>query len=290
LDAIVFPNVYSFVPVWGRAVKIQFVHDAIAHFWARTVFPDVGSRLRWQAKSWLARSRADKLVTVSEYSRRKLCEAHGFRPEEIALVGEAPDSIFQPLGNGRRPAGLPFDSRLLVYVGGFNPHKNLERLLAAFERVAERVDDVHLVLVGEVEEGPARDVYRHLRESITRRALADRVTFAGFLSDAELAALYSCAYAAVLPSLMEGLGLPAIEAAACGLPVIATRESPLRSLLGDGCLEIDPASVDSIAAAMTRLLGDSELRALAAEAALRGTRSLTWRRAAEQFLDLLVAG
>ncbi|MBI3696784.1 MAG: hypothetical protein HY238_18350, partial [Acidobacteria bacterium] len=137
LECLLFPTVYSYVPVLSRAYKIVVIHDIIPERFPEHVFPTAAGRLNWKLKSALARRQADLILTVSEFSRRGIVEFFGERPERVKVIGEASDPVFRVLENpalsgslerlGLRP-GDPF----LVFVGGFSPHKNLTGLLEAF--------------------------------------------------------------------------------------------------------------------------------------------------------------
>ena len=142
----------------------------------------------------------------------------------------------------------------MTYVGGFGPHKNLERLVRVFATLSRlpEFDDVRLVMVGEF----AREVFhRHfgaIRALVAELGIDDRVIFTGYLPDEELVVLLNRSTVLVLPSLMEGFGLPAVEAAACGCPVVATTASPLPDVLGEGGLYTDPGSTEQLEQASDR--------------------------------------
>ena len=294
LDCLLFPTVYSYVPVLTSAAKVLIIHDVIAESFPNAVFSTRAERVRWRLKSALARAQADRLVTVSDYSRRGLVERFGLSPQQITVGGEAPDPVFRPRPNAQLPTALRrFDitesHRLIAYVGGFGPHKNLVRLFDAFAGIAAepRFDDLRLVLAGDFEHDLFSSEYRALRINLSGRPHESKVVFPGFLPDNDLAALLNRASLLVLPSLMEGLGLPALEAAACGIPAVVTRNSPLPELLGEGAVAVDPLSSTEIRDAITRLLDDSEFRTRTGRAALAATRRLSPRRAAAALRDLL---
>ena len=121
----------------------------------------------------------------------------------------------------------------MVYVGGFSPHKNLEALVAAFARIAAKPEfaDAKLIMVGDTSGDAFHTYYGTIAAQVDALNLKDRVMFTGFMSDEDLVHLLNLASVLALPSLMEGFGLPAVEAAACGCPVIATHASPLEGLL-----------------------------------------------------------
>ena len=276
LDCLLFPTVYTFVPVVTKAVKVVVIHDIIPEKYPKYVFPSASGRLNWALKSLLARRQADLILTVSDYSRKGILEHFKEQPERVRVVGEAGDPVFRVLGGV-----APDPRRTLVYVGGFSPHKNLASLVEAFQRLAVRpgFEDMRLVLVGDYQTDAFHSCYEDLRLQA-----GPGVEFTGYLPDEELVVLLNRATALVLPSLMEGFGLPAIEAAACGLPVIATTASPLPDLLGEGGLFVDPGDGAAPEQAMERVLGDPGLRGRMREAGLRAAAQLSWERAARELL------
>jgi glycosyltransferase involved in cell wall biosynthesis len=294
LDVLLFPTIYSWVPTWTAAPKLLMIHDVIAERLPRHIFPTAGARLRWRLKSMLGLAQADLVLTVSKYSRRELAAQFGLSSGAIAVVGEAPDPIFQPRQGVKLPQtlvdmGLRRDSRLIAYVGGFGPHKNLSRLLDAFGKIAAepRFADVTLVLAGDHSGDAFYSEYARLRQRVEELKLASRAVFTGFLPDEDLVDMLNCSAFLVLPSLMEGYGLPAVEAAACGLPVLVTRNSPILELLGEGAVAVDPDRTEDIQREMVRLLEDGAWRGRMGVAALRAAEKLTWERAARELVEVV---
>jgi glycosyltransferase involved in cell wall biosynthesis len=207
----------------------------------------------------------------------------------VRIVGEAAADAFCVTADAdgaareRRRAGVPDAARLVVYHGGFAPHKNLERLVRVFARMAvtPRFGDVHLVLSGATIEQQA--VGERWAASCGEAA-AGRIHICARLDDRSLAALINGATMAVLPSLEEGFGLTGIEAAACGAPLAATRNSAMPEALGDAAVYFDPLDEASLEASMARLLDDQALRERMRAAGLEAVRRLTWDRAATQLL------
>ena len=117
--------------------------------------------------------------------------------------------------------------------------------------------------------------------------LAGRVIFTGFLPDDEVVVLLNRATALVLPSLMEGFGLPALEAAACGCPVVATTASPLPDVLGEGGIYTDPRSPEQLERALRDVLSSEQLRARMSAAGLEAASRLTWDTAACQLQSVI---
>jgi glycosyltransferase involved in cell wall biosynthesis len=179
--------------------------------------------------------------------------------------------------------GVAPGTRYVLYVGGLSPHKNLIRLIEAFGR-AGLDDGVRLILVGDL-----GDVFHthvpELRAAVSRAGLRERVHFTGFVPDDDLVYLYNRAEALAQPSLLEGFGLPAVEAMACGVPVVYSRAGSLPEVVGDAGLDVDPTDVDALAAAIRRLLGDPALRRDLGGRALRRAGRFTWAESARALLD-----
>lgn len=294
-DVLYFPAVYSYFPAAGRTPVVVTFHDAIAETLPDLVFPTRRGRLFWNLKCRAAARRAARLVTVSEASRRAVADAYRVPAEDLVVVPEGVDrAVFHPRRDPpaeaaeRRRRGVPDGARLLLAVGGLAPHKNLDRLLRAFARLVRgrAHEDVRLVLVG----GGGGDVFhedrRRLEAIVREEGLAERVVFAGFVPDDGLARLYRAADALVFPSLLEGFGLPALEAMACGTAVAVADAGSLPEVAGDAGYLFEPRSVDALAATLARVLDDDAERTRRAAAGLERSRRFTWERAAEILLGL----
>lgn len=291
-DVLLFPTVYTWFPVWTRCVVVVGIHDVIAEEHPELVFPERSRRRLWKLKSRLARWQADYVLTVSAYAARGVVERLGWPDDRLWVVEEAPDPVFRPLAPGevrtdlvQRYAGRrPF----VLYVGGVNPHKNLPLFAEALAAVRSEGADLGWVIVGDVEGDRFTPGIADLRARLEALRLDTAVTFAGRLEDGELVHLMNAARAIVLPSRSEGFGLPAVEGAACGTPALATRNSPLPELLGDGGVFFDPTDQRGMESALRRIL-DPDVRARMGRAALEAVRPLGWDRSARRLLDRLDA-
>ncbi len=293
VDLFFFPSVYSYVPLLSPVPKLVTIHDAIPELYPELVFPTWRSRFFWNVKVKLSCARARLILTVSDYSATHLAEKLKIPSSKLRIVNEASDSAFRPL---ERPdgsdlfarLGLPAGARLLIYVGGFSPHKNLQLLVDLFGELRRRpsFDDVRLVLVGDYEGDVFYSCYPQLREQVERSGLRERVVFAGHLGNEDLVVLLNLAQALALPSFAEGFGLPAVEAAACGTPAVVTTRSPLPELLGEGVIAVDPEDRAGWIAALARVLGDAPLRNRMRQAALTAAGRLSWTRSAEHLLEI----
>lgn len=290
-DVFFFPAVYSFFPVLFPAPFVVTFHDAIAEELPDKIFPGARSRLFWAAKCWLAMAGARRILTVSEDARRQIVAAFRCPADSVVVVAEGPASIFTP-GPAPGPAlrrrlGIPEDLPLLLYVGGISPHKNLDALLHALALLRGQPPAWHLVLAGDLNDDTFLGCHQQLVELAARLELSDRVTFPGFVSDADLVDLYRESTLLVLPSLSEGFGLPVVEAMACGLPVAASRRGSLAEVVGTAGTLFDPSDPRDVAAVVGDLLAQPGRRATLARAGLAHAGRMSWDASARSVVTLL---
>jgi glycosyltransferase involved in cell wall biosynthesis len=294
LDVMFFPAVYSWFPVGRRTPTALILHDAIAEHLPQLVFPDRMGRFFWGLKMRLACRSASQIITVSQTAKREIVQYIGIRPERIEVICEGAGPNFAPVNAmesraaARSRVGIPPDDRLLVYVGGMAPHKNLLNLLAGFAEVAPSLPNVCLAIVGD----PAGDGFYSNFKEVKALAEADvrlrgRIHFTGFVSDGDLPALYSDALATVLPSFSEGFGLPALESLCCGTPVLASRTGAVAEVIGGAGLTFDPHSPTEIGQQIFRIAHEPALLAELRRLALERSRDYSWSKAADLTLRCL---
>ena len=293
LDAFLFPSVYTYFPV-RRTPTVVGLHDTIVEDLPALTVPTRRERAAAGLKHRVAVRRAARLFTVSEASREAIAVRFGLRASSIGLVPEAPDPVFAPRGGDRlvaglREAGLSPEQPFFLFAGGISPHKNVERLVEAYAALRERLapDTPLLVLAGDLEREAYLSSAAAVLERVGRHGLADSVRLPGFVSDESLACLYSAATAVVIPSLAEGFGLPAVEAAACGAAVALSDLPPHRETLGGAALFFDPTDAAAITDTLARLAQDAALRADVARRCREAVAPLTWDRSAAELRRLL---
>jgi glycosyltransferase involved in cell wall biosynthesis len=291
VNAFLSPSVYSYFPV--RAPALVGLHDANAVLRPELVLPTRRARVLWSVKQRVALRRAARLFTVSEAARSELCRALGLQPAEVAVVPEAPDPAF-----ASRPAeavssvlgrhGLSREEGYFLFSAGISPHKGLDTLVDAYAAVRrERPAAPPLVIAGALA-GPYASAGGDLRERIAASGIETAAVLTGFVPDEELACLYTGATAAVVPSLGEGFGLPAVEAAACGAPSVLSDIGPHRETLGDAALFFPPGDADALRGALRRLLDDRRLGLSLADRARAAAGRLSWDEAAGRLHALLM--
>lgn len=292
LDILFFPSVFTYVPVWTSAKIWVAIHDVIAEQYPQIVFPQRKNRWLWMLKNWLSRQQADKIITVSDHAKRGIQNQFGWSADDIAVVGEAPDAVFQKLSLEQvQITQTEFnlvDMPYFVCLGGLNPHKNIPLLIAEFAKLHREEPELRLVLIGPGDDDKFTPGIDAVRTAITTHDLPqEAIIFAGYLPDERVAALLNGAIALVLPSLMEGYGLGAIEAAACGTPVIVTQHSPMPEIIADGGIFIDPTDGAALYSALNTMLTNEEKRDAYAACAYQRASQLTWDAAADAFLKLV---
>lgn len=297
-DVFFFPTVYTFFPLPPGVRAVVTVHDAIAERFPELTLPSRRARLFWRLKVGLALRQARLVLTVSDFAAGEIHEVLGVPRSRLRVAVEAPAEAFRPgtpdeVAAAAARVGLPPGARWFTYVGGFNPHKHVDVLVRAHAAVA-RAETVlgrpapHLLLVGTLQGDVFHGDQGRIRRTIAEEGTEALVHWTGFVPDDELRHLHTGAVALALPSANEGFGLPAVEAAACGTPVIATTASPLPQLLAGGGVWVPPGDEHAVGAAMQRLLHDDLARVAMGVQARSRAQELSWRRAAEGALGALL--
>jgi glycosyltransferase involved in cell wall biosynthesis len=291
-DAFLFPSLVTYVPALGTPTVVG-LHDAHVQRFGALVLPTRRARAAWRGKQAFALRRATRVFTVSQAARAELAGATRTDPDRLAVVPEAPAPVFSPRSPvaARRaiaPLGPLVGREYLLYASGINPHKSPETLLEACAalRAAGRPCPP-LVMVGPLDDDTAHSAAAAVRARIAALGLQEHVLLPGHVDDEVLASLYSAATAVVVPSLGEGFGLPAVEAAACGAPVVLSDIPAHRESLGDAALRFAPGDASALAAELDRLLGDDALRRSLSERGRRRVAPLTWDRTATELRRLI---
>ncbi len=226
-----------------------------------------------------AARRASRVLTGSQFSKGEIVEWAGVPEARVTVVGSGVGPEFRPEGTSYSPR-FPY----LLYVGNRRPHKNLPRLLRAFHQ-SGLAGELRLVLSGQADAATAAVVHQ--------LGLDQDVVFAGRISDSDLPGYYRGATALVFPTLYEGFGLPALEAMACGTPVLASNVTSIPEVAGDAAVLVDPYDVEAIANGIRSVVDDQVLRERCRERGLKQAKRFSWERTAgltRQVLSEAVGG
>ena len=273
------------LPISSCCPRVLTLHDAIDRIYShpRRTLREKLSRnvLETRFYQWAARTRADHIVAVSEYARNEIAGVLKVPLEKMTVTLEAADPQFHQLipdsevDAARRKHGLtrPY----FFYAGGWEGRKNIPFLVEALQ--ASELPDFDLVLVG------GKPEQKVAMEQLAQRLQVSRqVRLLGWLSDADLRALYRGARAFVYPSRHEGFGLQACEAMAVGCPVLVANATSLPEVVGEGGETFSLDNTAELANLLRRVATDDSYHASLVRRASERSAMLSWRRTAEQTL------
>ncbi len=285
VKADVFHSCFVTPPLLGNVPVVATVHD-LGFLRFTEHYPRL---LAWRLKKtfyWTLR-RADVIVTVSETTKRDILDVTGGANNRIQAIHNGLDIQFPR--NGDQSPDLASLERhgicqpYILYTGRLEPRKNVQVLIEAYEklRASERFSG-QLVLLG------AKQTFmcEATQQRIDRSPNCQEIIQPGHVPDEMVPLFYGGASALALISLYEGFGFPILEAMGHGLPVVCSNVTSLPEIAGDAALLVDPHDPDAVADALARVVNDESLRADLIAKGRQRVAQFTWRRAAEQFLDL----
>jgi glycosyltransferase involved in cell wall biosynthesis len=280
------------VPLLMIRPYVVTIHDM-----ANLFFEEERSNFRMQLRRYRFRRglvRANRVIAVSDATRRDVENLMGVPPDRVRRVYNAPDPGFhvdeaacQTEEQQRIMERYQINYPYLLYAGNIRRHKNVPRLVEAFAVVREqlashpRYQDLRLVIIGDtISQHPA------VRQTVIKSRVEHVVRFLGFVPFETLRCFYENAAAFVFPSRYEGFGLPPLEAMACGAPVVASNVSSLPEVVGDAAILVNPENVFDIARGIRDILLDDRLREeLVRRGRIQASR-FSWERTARQVLEI----
>lgn len=232
----------------------------------------------------LSAQRADVVICVSQHTADRYMERYRPRGEVRVVMHGVDHSRFHATtdaaGDAAVLASLGIRTPYLIHVGTIEPRKNIPNLIRAFDVVGLRDPELRLVLAGQLAWGE-----EELQQAITASRLSDRIVQLGYVADDCVAPLLRGAAAVAYPSIEEGFGLPALEALACGAPLVTSSGSVMSEFAGDAALCIDATNVDDLASALLELLEAGPRQDERRERGFARAREFTWDRSAAGHLD-----
>ncbi len=262
-----------------RTKFILTIYDLIPLIYPKNYPPGIKGRLNWEQNRYLIRKNIDRIITISETSKKDICRFIGLKPEKVSVVYLAPRLIFKRLKTDNFKSVIAKSYRLperfAFYVGDINYNKNIPNLILAC-----RLAGIPLVMAGnKIKDVESLDLdhpeLRHLQNldwSGTTRL--------GFVPDRDLVKIYNLASIYLQPSFYEGFGLPLLEANACGIPVVASKTQSLVEIAEDAALFADPKSPKDFAEKIKLVLKDRKLKESLVEKGFENAKKYSWDKTA----------
>ncbi len=275
------------VPLTYRRRFIVTVHDLILfHFptirsTTRNKIYYIFKLLAYQIVIRSAVKRAKKVIAVSKFTKRDVMKELHISGNKIAVTYEGCDSdhLVSPENGGEILIKYGIMKPYLLYVGNAYPHKNLERLVLAYERIKKPLPEVSLVLVG------GKDFFYSRLEKYVLDKKIGGVVFPGYVPDDELDAMYKDAELYVFPSLYEGFGLPPLEALARNTPVASSSRTSMPEILGKTVSYFDPENTASMARTIETMLKKPKDEIFSRPEASKQVKLFSWNKMARQTLS-----
>jgi len=214
---------------------------------------------------------SEYIFAPTEFTKKELVKFAGISPDKIVVTYEAADVIVDKLTTYKHPF-----QEFILYVGQQSDYKNIRRLGDAHQKLLSTHPNLGLILVGN-KNASLLNNEKYFTDKNYRN-----IHFTGFLPNAQRDWLYTNATAYVFPSLMEGFGLPGLEAMGYGTPVISSNATCLPEVYGDAAYYFNPNNTDDIASAINKVLTDKNLREKLIKKGHEQVKKYSWKRTAEQ--------
>lgn len=281
------------VPYWGPPLSsparlVTSVLDVIP-----LAIPDYargfGPRLYTSLVSAAARGSAH-IITLSEASKMDITEYLRVPPEDITVTYLAADQAFHPRMGAERDEAVrqkyDLPEAFVLGIGGFDVRKQFNQLLLAYSYVVQAEGaEYPLVLAGR-EPQWGTPMFPDMRRYADELGIAAHIRWIGYVDEEDKPSLYRLAKVFAFPSRYEGFGLPLLEAMASGTPVVANELSSFPEIVGDGAFLVEPGSARAMAGAILALLGQEPLRQSMMNAGLAQATHFSWRKTAQQTLEV----
>ncbi len=278
-------NLATLLRVRRLPPTVVTVHDLYHLMQQQPGAGGIAARADRLASAGIKKARA--LIAISEFTKQTIVDILGYPAGRINVIYRSVDTnVFKPQpvpADFRARYGLPAAAPLILFLGSEDPRKNLVTLIRAFSLIVPRVPDAMLVKAGAVHF--SQEAAR-LRQMVQDLGLTARMAFVEGLPDADLPVLYNAADIVVMPSLFEGFGLPALEAMACGRPVVAANATSLPEVVGTAGILFDPQRPDELAIALVQLLEDADYRQRLGAAAVERARLFSPEAQAKRTWDV----
>ncbi|MGH7104031.1 MAG: glycosyltransferase [Acetobacteraceae bacterium] len=281
-DAVTSIGAVPGIAAAGAPTTAVAIHDLIPLVRPDLYLTDPAVEAAYQRKIMSLR-RAGLWLPVSDWTRREAIALLDVPPEKTLVVSNAADSRFRPMPRlgceaARVRSRFGLTRPFVMYTGGMDPRKNIDRLVSAFARLPDPIRRTHqLAIVCSADAEGANALRRH---AVHAGLSPDELVLTGFVSDDDLVILYNLCQAFCVPSLLEGFCLPALEAMQCGAPTIGANATSIPEVIGNRDALFDPESEADIASKLQRVLSDETWRRRLAAHGLEQARKFNWQQSA----------
>jgi glycosyltransferase involved in cell wall biosynthesis len=290
VDIIHYPYFDPFfvsLPIKKRIKTVVTIHDLTP-----LVLPDlfpagIRGKIKFSIQRLLSK-RIDAVITDSESSKKDIEKILKIKSSKVFLIPLAAGEEFKKkyltkheIAKMVKKYKIP--KKFLLYVGDATPNKNLKRLVEAIEPL-----NIPLFIVGKVFENPTK---KHPWNKdlifVQKKASENKnIHLLGFVPAEELVNIYNLADLFVFPSLYEGFGLPILEAAACGIPIVTTRSGSIPEVIGETAVFVDPLDVDSISEGVKKVVKDKALYERLSKEGIERAKKFSWKKTADQTVQV----
>ena len=248
------------------ALRFRNTSKNLFIFWCK-------QRIYWIV-NYVAAKRANAVITISEYVKKDTISHFGADSNKISVTYNAADKITEPANEINGLAGKEF----IMYVGRHQPHKNLNRLVEAHQKLLQKNPELILAIAGK------KDSTTEILEKYISGKGYKNIIFAGFVSEGELRWMYENCEAYIFPSLSEGFGLPGLEAMVHGAPVVSSSATCLPEIYGDAAHYFDPLDTEDMVQKIEDVIANEDLRKTLIEKGKAQAAGYSWKKMAEQTL------
>ena len=284
IEADLFHFTHFNVPVLFRKPYVVTIHDATRFFFPGEKQQGLIKQMAYEFVFQQALKHARRVICVSDATRREVAGLP-VGLHRATVIHEGVDDIFfeKPSRDARAKARMLLGTRdpYILYIGVWMSHKNLRRVMEAFAELRKKRPALKLVMTGKPRPG-----YMNMAKVARQLSIESSVMFPGFVPSGLLPALYAEAAVCIVPSLYEGFGLPALEAAAAECPVVTSNVSAMPEILPEGAELVNPEYVPGIASAIERILTDEAHRARLTRQAQGRAAEFSWEKCARRTLEV----
>jgi len=263
--------------------SIYTIHDLV-QYKNPHYFPSESSARRYKRMRRLSAHWCDKVITISDYSKKDIVETLQIPPKKVEVIYLASDPRFKPIHDfqlldaARRK--FQIKGKLIFNLSTDYSHKNAKKLIHAFSELSKiERQPLQLIIAGQRYD---KEGSKEIREMLSDIPYRENIQWLTHLPDDDVVLLYNLADVFVFPSLHEGFGLPVLEAMACGTPVVASTATSIPEVAGDAALSVDARDADEIVKGMKEILDNGSLRRTFIEKGFKQVARFSWERTAEQ--------